>query len=368
MADLLKELSDIGVSVWLDDLSRTRLRTGQLTELAEKDHVVGVTTNPAIFSAAIGDGTTYAEQIKELAAKGATVEEAVTAMTSDDVREACDIMRPIFDATNGQDGRVSIEVDPRISADREATIAQAKALHALVDRPNVLIKIPATKGSIPAISDAIAAGISINVTLIFTIEQYVDVLDAYMEGLERAKASGLDLGKIRSVASVFVSRLDTMIDPMLDAIGTPEAKALRSKAAVANARLSFEAYEKVMASDRWKALEAAGAHKQRPLWASTGVKDASLSPTLYVDELAAPETVNTMPEATLRAVAAGSKLHGNAIEGTYEESREVIAGLGKVGIDFDDCAHKLLVEGVEKFEVAWVSLLDKVQAALDAAK
>lgn len=368
MTDKLAELSEIGVSIWLDDLSRSRLQSGNLQELLDNDHVVGVTTNPAIFSAAIGDGSTYADQVKELAAEGVSVDEAVFAMIIDDVRDACDVLMPIYEKTDGQDGRVSIEVDPRYAADYEKTIAQAKDLWERVDRPNAMIKIPATPESLPAVTEATASGISVNTTLIFSVDQYRDVIDAYMTGVEQALERGLDVSKIRSVASFFVSRVDTMIDPKLDAMDSDEAKELRSKMGVANARLAYEAYEEALKTDRWKALEEAGANRQRPLWASTGVKDASLSQTLYVDELAVDDTVNTMPEKTLRATAADANLHGDAVRGTYEESHELFDKLENLGISFDEVSAKLLEEGVEKFEVAWNQLLDNVQKALDAAK
>lgn len=368
MSDNLAALSEIGVSIWLDDLSRNRLRTGNLQELIDNDHVVGVTTNPAIFSAAIGDGSSYADQVKQLAAAGTDVDDAVFAMIIDDVRDACDVMMPVYERTGGQDGRVSIEVDPRFAADYQKTIDQARELWKRVDRPNAMIKIPATPQSLPAVSDAIADGICVNVTLIFSVDQYRDVIDAYITGVERAVEAGVDVSKIYSVASFFVSRVDTMIDPMLDAKGTEGAAAIRSKMGVANARLAFEAYEEAIAGERWKALEAKGANRQRPLWASTGVKDASLSPTLYVDELAVDDTVNTMPEATLRATAEGAKLHGDAVHGTYAESHALFDQLEAQGISFAACADKLLDEGVEKFEVAWNALLDNVKKALDDAK
>src|SRR6478735_10018273 len=285
-----------GVSIWLDDLSRERITSGNLTELISTRNVSGVTTNPTIFQGAIGGGGhSYAAQIAELAAKGASVDEAIFAATTDDVRDAADIFRPVYDATKGVDGRVSIEVSPDLAHDTDATIAQAKELWATVDRPNVHIKIPATKAGLPAITEVIGSGISVNVTLIFSLERYAEVIEAYLAGLEQAKAAGLDLSKIHSVASFFVSRVDTEVDKRLKSVGTGEAKGLASLAGVANARLAYELYEKEFATDRAKALTDAGANPQRPLWASTGVKDPSLPDTLYVTELVAPGTVNTMP-------------------------------------------------------------------------
>lgn len=367
MSDNLAKLSEIGVSIWLDDLSRTRLRTGDLQERIDQDHVVGVTTNPAIFSAAIGDGATYAQQIKELAAAGASEDEAVFAMIIDDVRDACDVMMPIYEKTAGTDGRVSIEVDPRFADDYQKTIDQASELWEKVNRPNAMIKIPATAQSLPAVTAAISRGISVNVTLIFSVDQYRQVLDAYMLGIEKALENGVDVRQIHSVASFFVSRVDTMIDPLLDAMTDPRARQIRSTLGVANAQLAYQAYQQACQSPRWMKLQASGANRQRPLWASTGVKDSSLSPTLYVDELATADTVNTMPEKTLRAVAAQSKLHGDAVTGSYQDAANKFATLAELGIDFKDISAKLLSEGVEKFEVAWAQLLGNVSQALENA-
>lgn len=364
MSKKLQALSNLGVSIWLDDLSRNRLRTGDLQQRIDEDSVVGVTTNPAIFSAAIGDGADYADQVKELADAGVDVDGAVFSMIIDDVRQACDVLKPVYEATGGADGRVSIEVDPRLSADTQKTIAQAKELWERVDRPNAMIKIPATAGSLPAVTEAIASGICVNVTLIFSVAQYRDVINAYLTGLEQALERSLDISTIRSVASFFVSRIDTMVDGLLDEIDSPEARELRSTLGLANARLAYEAYEESLQTDRWKALEEAGANRQRPLWASTGVKDPKLSPTVYVDELAVDDTVNTMPEKTLRAVAEQSQLHGDAVRGSYQDSRARFERLATLGISFDKVATTLLEEGVEKFEVAWKQLLDSVESAL----
>jgi transaldolase len=360
----LKRLSDEGVSIWLDDLSRKRIASGNLAELVETRHVVGVTTNPSIFQAAIGSGEGYEEQLGDLAERGVTVDEAVRMMTTADVRAAADILRPVHDATAGRDGRVSIEVDPRLAHNTGATVAEAKQLSWLVDRPNVMIKIPATKAGLPAITEVIGLGISVNVTLIFSLERYREVMDAYLAGLEKAKAAGIDLATVHSVASFFVSRVDSEIDKRLTKVGTDEALALKGRAALANARLAYEAYEEVFASARWTALAPAGANKQRPLWASTGVKDPSYKDTLYVDELVAPGTVNTMPEATLNATADHGDIHGDAVTGGYAQARADLAAVEKLGISYDEVVGLLEDEGVSKFEAAWGDLLDAVATSL----
>ncbi|MCQ6556619.1 transaldolase [Streptomyces sp. C10-9-1] len=364
MTDALKRLSDEGVAIWLDDLSRTRITSGNLAELIDQQHVVGVTTNPSIFQKAISDGHGYDPQLEDLAARRVTVEEAVRMITTADVRDAADILRPVFDRTQGQDGRVSIEVDPRLAHNTRATIAEAKQLAWLVDRPNTLIKIPATKAGLPAITEVIGLGISVNVTLIFSLERYREVMDAYLAGLEKAKERGLDLSRIHSVASFFVSRVDTEIDKRLDALGTPEAAAVRGKAALANARLAYEAYEEVFGGERWAALDRAQANRQRPLWASTGVKDKAYKDTLYVDELVAPGTVNTMPEATLDATADHGAITGDTIRGTYEQSRADLDAVKALGISYDDVVQLLEDEGVEKFATSWNELLASTEAEL----
>jgi len=365
MTDALKRLSEEGVAIWLDDLSRKRITSGNLAELIDQQHVVGVTTNPTIFQKAISSGDGYEQQLSDLAARKVTVEEAVRMITTADVRDAADILRPVFDATGGQDGRVSIEVDPRLAHNTKATVAEAKQLAWLVDRPNTLIKIPATRGGLPAITEVIGLGISVNVTLIFSLDRYREVMDAYLSGLEKAKERGLDLSQIQSVASFFVSRVDTEIDKRIDALGTDEAKAARGKAGVANARLAYQAYEEVFSSDRWSALESAGANKQRPLWASTGVKDPAYKPTLYVDDLVAPNTVNTMPEATLFATEEKGEITGNAVAGTYEQARADLDAVEKLGIAYDDVVQLLEDEGVEKFEASWNDLLKSTEAELE---
>ena len=364
MTDALKRLSDEGVAIWLDDLSRKRITSGNLAELIDQSHVVGVTTNPSIFQKAITSGDGYEQQLADLAARKVTVDEAIRMITTADVRDAADILRPVFDATDGQDGRVSIEVDPRLAHETVATIAEAKQLAWLVDRPNTLIKIPATKAGLPAITEVIGLGISVNVTLIFSLERYRAVMDAYLAGLEKARERGLDLSEIHSVASFFVSRVDTEIDKRLDGIGTDEAEALKGKAALANARLAYEAYEEVFSSERWAALDKAQANKQRPLWASTGVKDPAYKDTLYVVDLVAPGTVNTMPEATMEATADHGEVTGDTIRGTYEQSRAELAAVEKLGISYDDVVQLLEDEGVEKFEASWNDLLSSTEAEL----
>jgi transaldolase len=365
-AGALKRLSDEGVSIWLDDLSRRRIASGDLAELVETKHVVGVTTNPSIFQAAIGSGEGYEEQLTDLAVRGVTVDEAVRMMTTADVRAAADILRPVYDATGGRDGRVSIEVDPRLAHNTPATIAEARQLAWLVDRPNVMIKIPATKAGLPAITEVIGQGISVNVTLIFSLERYHEVMDAYLAGLEKAQNKGLDLSTIHSVASFFVSRVDSEIDKRLTVLGTDEALALKGKAALANARLAYEAYESVFAGERFTAVAGAKANRQRPLWASTGVKDPAYKDTLYVDELVAPGTVNTMPEATLNAAADHGEITGNTVTGGYAQARADIAAVERLGISYDEVVQQLEDEGVAKFEVAWQDLLNAVTKSLNS--
>jgi len=367
MSDPLADLSSQDVSIWLDDISRERLQSGNLLDLVERKHVVGVTSNPTIFQKALEKGTAYDEQVRDLAARQVAIDGAVRYLMAYDIRWACDVLRPIYDRTDGKDGRVSIEVDPRIAHDSTRTTAEAKGLKWLVDRPNVLIKIPASIEGLSSIADATAAGISVNVTLIFGLDRYDGVMDAYLTGLEQAKAAGIDLSTIRSVASFFVSRVDTEIDKRLDKIGTDEAKALRGKAGIANARLAYERFDKMFATDRWAALQAAGAHKQRPLWASTGVKDPAYDDTMYVVDLVAPDTVNTMPEATLDAVADHGKIRGDAITGTYEQSRKVIDDLNAMDVSYDDVIEVLEVEGVQKFEDSYAQLAESVRGQLDAA-
>ncbi len=363
----LARLSEAGVAVWLDDLSRERLRTGNLADLVERG-VVGVTTNPTIFANAITHGDAYDDQLRELAAVGDDVDAAVFTITTDDVRAAADVLRPVYDRTDGQDGRVSIEVDPRLARDTDATIVSAKALWATVDRPNVFIKIPATLEGLPAITAVLGEGISVNVTLIFSLDRYRAVLDAFQAGLELAMSNGHDLAPIASVASFFVSRVDTAIDPRLDAIGTPEAAELRGTAAIANARLAYGLFLETVAADRWTALASAGAHPQRPLWASTGVKDKAYPDTLYVDELVVHGVVNTMPETTFDAVSDHGGNGSDTVTGTQDAAASVIERLGALGISIDDVTLQLEVEGVEKFSASWEQLLGKVTDGLQAAR
>ncbi|CAN7480001.1 transaldolase [Mycolicibacterium frederiksbergense] len=364
----LAALSAAGVSVWLDDLSRERLQTGNLAELIATKSVVGVTTNPSIFQAALSKGNAYDEQVNELAATGSDVDATILAVTTDDVRNACDLFTKQYEASDGVDGRVSIEVDPRLAHDTEKTVEQAKELWKIVDRPNLLIKIPATLAGLPAITAVIAEGISVNVTLIFSVERHRAVIDAYLSGLEKAKDAGHDLSKIHSVASFFVSRVDSEIDARLDKIGTQAALDLRGQAGVANARLAYAAYEEEFGGERFAALKSAGARAQRPLWASTGVKNPDYSDTLYVTELVAPNTVNTMPEKTMDAVADHGVVTGDTVSGTADAAQGVFDGLVEVGVDLDDVFKVLEDEGVEKFEKSWAELLEATQGQLDAAK
>jgi transaldolase len=364
-----QRLSEAGVAIWLDDLSRERLRTGNLAQLIATKNVVGVTTNPTIFAAAVAQGDAYDGILAELAGppNGGDVEAAVERITTDDVRDAADLLRPVFDATSAVDGRVSIEVDPRLARDTGATEVTAVRLWETVDRPNVMIKIPATVEGLPAITSTLAKGISVNVTLIFSIERYRAVMDAFLAGLEQARAAGHDLSVIGSVASFFVSRVDAEIDKRLKTVGTDEALALRGQAAIANARLAFAAYEEVFSSERWAALKAAGAQPQRPLWASTGVKDPSYRDTMYVDELVVAGVVNTMPEKTLDAFADHGIVLADTVTGSGEEAAATIAAIEAQGISMDDVTAQLEDEGVTKFEVSWDELLTTTKTGLDEA-
>ncbi len=362
--DVLGQLSAAGVAVWLDDISRDRLRTGNLAQLMREDHVVGVTSNPTIFAHALANGNAYDGQAHDLGIRDVSAEEAVRAITTHDIRWAADVLRPAYDASDGQDGRVSLEVDPRLANDTEKTVAEARALWWMVDRPNMFIKVPATPAGLPAITQATAEGISVNVTLIFSLERYSEVIDAYLAGLEQAAAAGHDLSKIRSVASFFVSRVDTEVDKRLDKLGTDEAKAMRGKAAIANARLAYEVFEKSIATPRWEALKAKGARVQRPLWASTSTKDPSYPDTMYVVELVAPDIVNTMPEPTIHAVADHGVLRGDTIRGTYDDSRKVLADLEHLGVPYDDVVQVLEDEGVAKFAASWKELIETVKSQL----
>ncbi|MEU1540911.1 transaldolase [Actinacidiphila glaucinigra] len=364
-AEPLQRLAAEGVSVWLDDLSRRRIASGDLARLVMSGRVVGVTTNPSIFRAAIGSGEDYREELAGLAARGVTPDEAVRTMTAADVRAAADVLRPVYEATGGRDGRVSIEVDPRLAHLTEATVAEAGRLARLVDRPNVMIKIPATTEGLPAITEVTALGISVNVTLIFSLDRHREVMEAYLAGLEKARAAGIDLSTVHSVASFFVSRVDTEVDRRLRELGTDEASALKGRAALANARLAYRAQREFFTGDRWAALAAAGAHAQRPLWASTGVKDPAYRDTLYVEELVAPGTVNTVPEATLDAVAGHGRIDGDTVTGHYDRARADLAALERLGIPYETVVRQLEDEGVAKFKAAWAELLQAVATALN---
>jgi transaldolase len=372
MSERLKALSDAGVSIWLDDLSRERIATGNLAELVKDSSVVGVTTNPTIFAGALADGERYDDQVRELAEAGGDVDtdlvdKAIFTITTSDVRDACDVLAPAYESTGGLDGRVSIEVSPGIAHDTGATIEMAKKLWAEVDRPNLFIKIPATTEGAPAITDVLAEGISVNVTLIFGLDRYDSVMDAYLEGLEKAKANGQDLSTIYSVASFFVSRVDTEIDKRLEASGDPQAGNLMGLAGIANARLAYEAFEEKFSTDRFLALKDAGAHVQRPLWASTGVKNPDYRDTMYVTDLVVSNTVNTMPEKTLRAFEDHGEVKGDQVTTNYDEAHQVMDDLKKVGVDYDDVIETLENEGVDKFVKSWDELADTVRGQLEQA-
>ncbi|OQO93744.1 transaldolase [Saccharomonospora piscinae] len=366
--DRLARLSEAGVSIWLDDLSRERLRSGNLASLIRDKHVVGVTTNPTIFAGALAQGEAYDAQLRDLAARGADVHAAVRELTTSDVRDAADLFRDVYTGTGGTDGRVSIEVDPGLARDTGKTVAEAAELWKTVDRPNIFVKIPATEQGLPAITRTLADGISVNVTLIFSVERYRAVIDAFFDGLEQARANGHDLAGIESVASFFVSRVDAEVDKRLEALGTDEALALRGEAAIANARLAYAAFEEKFAGERWAALKEAGANPQRPLWASTGVKNPEYSDTRYVDELVVEGTVNTMPEKTMEAAADHAEISGDTVTGRAAEAQRVFDSLSSAGIDITDVFLTLENEGVEKFDKSWAELLDTVKGQLDSAK
>lgn len=357
---VLRELSDLGVAIWLDDLDRGRIQGGGLAELIEHWSVKGVTTNPAIFQKAIATGPWYADQIRELHARGRSAADIVWEIAVQDVQAACDVMTPVWERTQCVDGRVSLEVDPRLADDTDATVEQAKELWARVDRPNALVKIPATPAGLPAITAAIAAGISVNVTLIFSVERYRSVIDAYLAGLQQADAAGRDLSSITSVASFFVSRVDTEIDQRIDRMGLPDH--LRGRAAIANARLAWQAYCESLATPTWQHLRTRGAREQRPLWASTGVKDPRYDATRYVIDLAVAGSVNTMPEPTLHAVASDGVFRGDQVSDEVATARQCFVELTNAGIDMADVFETLEAEGVEKFTSAWADLLAQVDA------
>lgn len=367
MNDPLTALAEAGVSIWLDDLSRDRLTSGSLAELAAHDHVTGVTTNPTIFAKSISDGHAYDDQMRDLAARGVGADEALRALTTFDVRSACDVLRPVYDKTDGVDGRVSIEVDPRYAHDTAATVAEARALWWAVDRPNLFVKIPASREGIPAITQCLAEGISINVTLIFSLDRYGEVVTAFLDGMEQAQRAGHELSRLGSVASFFVSRVDTEIDARLDKIGTAAAADLRGKAAIANARLAYEHFVQTFSTPRWHALHGAGAHPQRPLWASTSTKDPQYADTRYVVDLVAPGVVNTMPEPTLRAVADHGRIPNASLRDTYAEAHQVIDELDHVGVSYQDVVQQLEDDGIRAFEASWVHLREKLGTTLQAS-
>ena len=369
MSERLTALAEAGVSIWLDDLSRERIETGNLAELVKNSSVVGVTTNPTIFATALSDGERYDDQLRGLVEGGASIDDAIFELTTTDVRNACDVLSEAFSASDGVDGRVSIEVPPGLAFDTRATVEAAEKLWAAVDRPNLFIKIPATTEGLPAITEVLGKGISVNVTLIFGLGRYDKVMDAYLAGLEAAKAAGHALHDIHSVASFFVSRVDTEIDARLDKlIGAGGDSSglghLKGKAAVANARLAYEAYEQKFAGERFAALKADGANTQRPLWASTGVKNPDYPDTMYVSELVVANTVNTMPEKTMLAFADHGELKGDMVTTQYDDARAVMAALGEAGIDYDDVIAALEKEGVDKFVKSWDELVETVRGQM----
>ncbi len=364
----LENLSEAGVSIWLDDLSRPMIKEGELQSLLDEKYVVGVTTNPTIFAAALAEGEAYTDQIKQLASEGADVDKTVFTITTQDVRDACDILHPVYQRTGGVDGRVSIEVDPGMAADDDATVEMAQRLWDEIERPNLFIKIPATVEGLSAISQTLAKGISVNVTLIFSLDRYRGVMNAFLTGLEQARQHEIDLSTIQSVASFFVSRVDAEIDKRLEEIDTDEARDLRGKAGIANARLAYQAFEEVFSTPRWQNLADDGAHPQRPLWASTGVKNPDYPDTMYVTDLVAAQTVNTMPSKTMEAAADHGEITGDTVTGNYDNAQQVLDSLERVGVSYADVVQALEEEGVEKFEKSWDELLETVQSELDAAK
>jgi transaldolase len=367
-SDPLADLSAAGVSIWLDDLSRERIESGNLAELVDDKHVVGVTTNPTIFASALKEGERYDDQVAALTRAGASVEDVITELTTDDVRNACDVLMKTYETSDGVDGRVSIEVPPGLAFDTDGTIEAAQTLWRKVDRPNLLVKIPGTTEAMPAIVASLGEGISVNVTLIFGLGRYDAVMDAYLEGLEHAARNGVDLSTLHSVASFFVSRVDTEIDARLEKVGTDEAMGLRGKAAVANARLAFQRYEEVFGGERFAALAEQGARPQRPLWASTGVKNPDYSDTLYVTDLVTAGTVNTMPEKTLDAFADHGTVDGDQVRGRYDEARALLDDLERLGIEYDDVIDTLEQEGVDKFVASWQELVGTVEGQMEQSK
>jgi transaldolase len=355
----LHELSELGQSVWIDYLSRQLLQSGKLARMLEEDAVVGVTSNPTIFQKAIAEGDAYDEQMREVLAEEQDAKEVFLKLAVEDVKNACDLLRRVWDQGAGQDGWVSIEVDPNLAADTQATIDEAQRLHELVDRPNCFVKIPATAAGLPAIEEMIARGRPINVTLIFSLQRYSEVVEAYLRGLERLVESGGDPGPVASVASFFVSRVDTEADRRLDEAGAPDD--LKGKLAVANAKLAYERYQELFSGERWDALEAKGARSQRCLWASTSTKNPDYRDVIYVEELIGPKTVNTMPEETIDAF----QDHGEValtLERGVDEAKRVFERIAEAGVDYDDVVATLEREGVRKFADSFKELLDGVQA------
>ena len=361
----LHQLSARGQSVWIDYLSRDLLETGELKRMMEEDAVVGVTSNPTIFQKAISQGNAYDEQLKKLLEHEQEAKEIFLHLAVRDVENALDLLAPVHEA-NAQDGYVSIEVDPTLAYDTDATYKEAIRLHEWIDRPNLYVKIPGTKPGLQAIEDCIAGGHSINVTLLFSLEMHTEAMEAYLSGLERLAESGGDLSKVRSVASFFVSRVDTETDKRLEAIGSDEALALRGKLAIANARIAYENYEKAFSGPRWEALEAKGALPQRCLWASTSTKNPAYRDVLYVEELIGPQTVNTMPEETIQAFQDHGEVRGDTVLDGVAEAHRLLEQLAAVGIDYDDVVLTLEKEGVQKFSDSFAELLDGVRAKREA--
>lgn len=359
MNERLKALSEAGVSIWLDDLSRERIESGNLAQLVNTHHVVGVTTNPTIFAQAIAKGTGYSERIKGLGTSD--VSEVMWTLMVDDVRDACDLLLAVYEESAGVDGRVSIEVDPTFAHDAEKTFSMAKELWARVNRPNLMIKIPATLTGLAAVTESIANGISVNVTLIFGVDRYEKVMEAYFAGLEKALENGIDISTIHSVASFFVSRVDTDVDPQLGKLGRPE---LGGAAAVANARLAYEAFVKMHGQDRWRKLVQRGANVQRPLWASTGMKNPNYPDTLYISELVVANSVNTMPESTLFAYADHGPAPRDLVTDNYSDAKKLFAELAAIGISYEELTARLEREGLQKFVESWADLEKTVSQAL----
>lgn len=360
----LQQLSDAGVAVWLDDLSRQMIDSGHLKELLETRNVVGVTSNPTIFAKAVTDPSAYDDSFRELARAGVPVEEAVNKLITDDVRSACDVLAPVYERTEGLDGRVSLEVSPDIAHDTDATIQQARELWNTVDRPNLFIKIPATREGLAAITAATAEGISVNVTLIFSLDRYRAVMNAYLTGLEQALEAGRDISQIQSVASFFISRIDTAIDAELEELDSDAARDVMGKAAIANGHLAYEAYAEVFGTPRWKTLTESGGNPQRPLWASTGVKNPEYRDVRYVEELIVNNCVNTMPGATMEAFADHGQVRGDTVTGHASEAEEVLDTVERLGISYVKITEQLEKEGVSKFADSWSELVASVSDGL----